>query len=314
MAQGIVLKSTGSWYSVRLDTGDVVECRIVGKFRLGEMDVTNPVAVGDVVQTTKEPDGAWTITNIAPRRNYVVRQSPHNPHQVHLMASNIDQAVLVSTVVQPNLKPGFIDRFLMMTEPYDIPVIIVFNKWDLYKQKDRDTYHFLEAVYTALNYEVTYTSVLTGERITGLKQKLVNKTTLFSGQSGVGKSSLLNVCLPGLDQRVALLSAYSGKGQHTTTFAEMFDLEDGGSVIDTPGIKSLSFNHLEIMDVAHNFRELFAYSKKCKFSDCTHRNEPNCAVKKALEEEAISAWRYQNYLAIVDEIEKQNYWELKKNV
>lgn len=314
MANGIVLKSTGSWYLVRLTEGEVVECRIVGKFRLGEMDVTNPVAVGDMVTAVKASDGAWTITEIEPRRNYVVRQSPHNPHQVHLMASNIDQAVLVSTIVQPNLKPGFIDRFLVMTEPYDIPVIIVFNKWDLYKQKDREMYDFLDAVYSALEYTVMHSSVVSGEGIAALQARLEGKTTLFSGQSGVGKSSLLNACLPGLELRVAHLSTHSGKGQHTTTFAEMFDLPGGGSVIDTPGIKSLSFNHLEIMDVAHNFRELFAYSKQCKFSNCTHRNEPACAVKKALEEESISAWRYQNYLAIIDEIEQQNYWERKKNV
>lgn len=299
---------------VRLTSGEVVDGRIIGKFRLGEMDVTNPVAVGDEVSVQKEADGTWIITDIAPRRNYVVRQSPHNPHQVHLMASNIDQAVLVSTIVHPNLKPGFIDRFLMMTEPYDIPVIIVFNKWDLYKAKDREMYTFLETVYTALEYTVLFTSVINGEGIDLLKQKLAGKTTLFSGQSGVGKSSLLNACMPGLGQRVALLSSSSGKGQHTTTFAEMFELPGGGSVIDTPGIKSLSFNHLDVMDVAHNFRELFAYSKTCKFGNCTHRNEPQCAVKKAVEEEYISPWRYQNYLAIIDEIEKQNYWERKKNV
>lgn len=310
LKKGIVIKSTGSWYQVKLDAGPTLNCRIRGKFRLQGQKLTNPVAVGDrvVVNEEKEADMGM-IKSVLPRENYVVRQSPRQKHHLHLLASNIDQAVLIVTIRNPDLKQGFIDRFLLMTEPHDIPVYIVFNKSDLYDEDDLAIYALMEAIYESIGYRVLLVSSLTGDGLDDLRELLRDKISLVSGQSGVGKSSLINQLQPGLELRTEVLSDYSGKGQHTTTFAEMFSLDGGGSIIDTPGIKMLAFNNLEVMDVAHNFRELFIESEHCKFGDCTHRNEPKCAVKAAVENGEISELRYANYLQIVAEIEDQNYWE-----
>lgn len=310
MITGVVVKSTGSWYNVKIPS-DIVPCRIKGKFRLDNLKVTNPVAVGDIVDITLEDEETTVgnIVNIHPRKNYVVRQSPRKKHYLHLLASNIDQAILIVTIVEPMLKLGFIDRFLVMTEPYHIPVTIVFNKTDLYSKEDMEVYDYLSFVYKDIGYDVMKTSGTSGEGIPELKALLKDKTTLVSGQSGVGKSTLINAIQPALEIKTGDLSDYSGKGQHTTTFAEMHELYEGGNIIDTPGIKNLSFSHLEVMDVAHNFIEFFRYSEGCKFSDCTHRNEPKCAVKQAIEDKEISMLRYENYLRILEEIEDQNYWE-----
>ena len=308
LQQGTVVKSTGSWYLVQLDHGEKVGCRILGKFRLEGQKITNPVAVGDrvEVQLVNEDN---QIKRILPRQNYVARQSPRKKHDLHLLASNIDQALLVVTMVSPDLKPAFIDRFLLMTEPRDIPAIIVFNKWDLYDEEDREMFRIIQFVYTEIGYCVIAVSAMTGAGIEELKLILKDKTTLIAGQSGVGKSSILNTIQPQLDLRTGGISDYSGKGQHTTTFAEMHELDFGGNIIDTPGIKTLAFNNMEIMDVAHNFKEFFKFSSSCKFSNCTHRNEPGCAIKEAIGEHQISELRYQNYLQILQEIEDQNYWE-----
>ena len=316
MEEGIIIKSTGSWYTIQSDSGKSYQARILGKFRLHGLKLTNPVAVGDRVDFEIEDPNENTvlIKKILSRKNYVVRQSPRKKHQLHLLASNIDQGLLVVTMVQPNLKQGVIDRFLIMTEPHDIPVIIVFNKSDLYGETDLELFEYLAAIYENIGYKVILASAITGEGISEIKDLLKDKITLFSGQSGVGKSSLINQIQPSLKLRTSDLSDYSGKGQHTTTFAEMFYLENGGSIIDTPGFKTLSFNNLEPMDVAHNFREFFIVSKQCKFSDCTHRNEPKCAVKEAIEEGVISELRYANYLQILEEIEDQNYWERHKEM
>lgn len=313
MKTGKVIKSTGSWYDVRLDDGTIIPSRIRGKFRIEGLKITNPVAVGDDVMISIEED-VGLITEILPRENYVVRQSPRKKHQLHLLASNIDQAILIVTIIQPNLKQGFIDRFLLMTEPYNIPVHIVFNKSDLYGEGELSVYHYLKEIYERIGYKVYLVSSLTANGVDALKQVLHNKTSLLSGQSGVGKSTLVNAIDGGLDLRTQVLSDFSGKGQHTTTFAEMHELFDGGNIIDTPGIKTLGFNHLEVMDVAHNFREFFLASKECKFSDCTHRNEPKCAVKEKVDSGEISELRYLNYLTILDEIEDQNYWELRTDM
>ena len=314
MLQGIVMKSTGSWYDIRLEDGRHINGRVGGKLRLDDLKTTNPIAVGDKVIVESDVNNDFVIREVVPRINYVVRQSPRKKHNLHLIASNVDQAVVIVTMVEPNLTQGFIDRFLMMTEPYNIPVIIVFNKADLYDEEHLIYYNYLHTLYTSIGYEVYITSMVTGQNIDLLKVKLMGKTTLIAGQSGVGKSSLLNALEPDLDLRTGELSEYSGKGQHTTTFAEMHELSFGGFIIDTPGIKALAFNNLEVMDVAHNFREFFILSADCKFSDCSHRNEPKCAVKEALEKGEISELRYGNYLSIIQEIENQNYWEVHNEV
>jgi ribosome biogenesis GTPase / thiamine phosphate phosphatase len=313
MLKGLILKSTGSWYEVRLDDGQVVKARVVGKLRLDDAKTTNPIAVGDIV-FLKDDEEDFSIVQVEKRKNYVVRQSPRKKHNVHLLASNVDQALLIVTIVEPKVKMGFIDRFLLMTEPYDIPVVIIFNKYDLYNEDDKLLLNYFNTLYSNIGYTVVPTSIVDKMNIDTLKQLLKDKTTLVAGQSGVGKSSLVNEIAPGLELRTTELSDYSGKGQHTTTFAEMHILPFGGYLIDTPGIKTLAFNNLEVTDVAHNFREFFIISADCRFSNCLHKNEPGCAVKKALENGEISQDRYMNYLQIIDEIENQNYWEVHNDI
>ncbi len=314
MLEGIVVKSTGSWYSVRIGE-ETIPCRIIGKFRLGKHKLTNPVAVGDRVLVEKEEqeENTGTIRKILERSNYVLRQSPRQKHNMHLMAANIDQALLLVTLREPELKPGFIDRYLLMTETHDIPMIIAFNKIDIYTDEDMNRLEHFESIYTQIGYQTMRISALTGDGISNLRDSLEGKRTLVSGQSGVGKSSVLNALDPLLQLMEGSLSDYSGKGQHTTTFAEMYFLKEDIEIIDTPGIKTLSFNNMEVQDVAHNFREFFEYSSQCRFYNCTHQNEPHCAVKKAVVEGVISEVRYQNYLAIIGEIEDQNYWERHKD-
>lgn len=325
MIKGTVIKSTGSWYNVLPDSAaqgtpyleSVVMCRIVGKFRLNNMNLTNPVAVGDWVEFELEAEGNGIIKKILPRRNYVARQSPRRKFDVHLLAANIDQAMLFVTVVEPHLKQGFIDRFLLMTEPQDIPTVIVFNKSDLYDEEDMSVFNQMKNIYEAIGYKVLLISATAETGLGTLKEVLKDKITMISGQSGVGKSSAVNAIQPLLVLKTGDISDYSGKGQHTTTFAEMFQLNFGGYLIDTPGIKTLAFNNLEPMQVAHNFREFFDISSDCKFgSTCLHRNEPGCAVKNALTANngLISELRYNNYLQILEEIEDINYWERHKDV
>ncbi|MBK8921553.1 MAG: ribosome small subunit-dependent GTPase A [Saprospirales bacterium] len=316
MQTGTVIKSTGSWYNVRPDAGDaVLQCRIVGKFRLDDVPLTNPVAVGDRVEVDIERDSQGMIKKILPRRNFVVRQSPRRKHDLHLLAANIDQAVLIVTVVHPNLKPGFIDRFLLMTEPHEIPVTIVFNKGDLYEEEDVSTFFAMKALYEKIGYTVLATSVADRKGLEAFREVLKDKTTLLSGQSGVGKSSLINAIQPQLELRTGEISDYSGKGQHTTTFAEMLDLDFGGYIIDTPGLKMLGFNNKDPQNVAHCYREFFRLSDQCKFgASCLHRQEPGCAVRKAVETGELSALRYSNYLGILEEVEDQNYWERWKEI
>jgi ribosome biogenesis GTPase / thiamine phosphate phosphatase len=311
---GIVTKSTGSWYNVKVDNNKVIQCRIVGKMKLDDRKLTNPIAVGDEVELDLENETQGIIKKVMPRRNYIVRQSPRKHHQVHFLASNVDQVVLIVTIIDPNLKLGFIDRYLLMCEPYNIPATIVFNKADIYGEDELALLAHCKHIYERIGYSVLVTSSVSGQGLDDLRDTLQGKVTLISGQSGVGKSTLVNLIEPGLTLLTGEISDFSGKGQHTTTFAEMFELSFGGSIIDTPGIKTLAFSHLEIEEVVHNWREFFVLSSQCKFNDCTHRNEPMCAVKAAIEAGDIAESRYYNYLNICEEIEDQNYWERHTDV
>lgn len=314
--KGIVARVTGSWHDIRLEDGTILPSRTTGKLRLEDIKTTNPVGVGDEVEVQYEAgeEIKGIITEVLPRKNYIVRQSPRKKHDLHLLASNVDQAMLVTTIVQPMLKLGFIDRFLLMTEPHNIPVIIVINKNDLFTEEEMEIFGGLKIMYEDIGHQVMSCSAVTGDGVDALRAILKDKTTLVAGQSGVGKSTLVNAIQPGLGLKTDEISDYSGKGQHTTTFAEMFSLDSGGYIIDTPGIKMLSFNNLEPMDVAHNFREFFEKSSSCRFPNCLHRNEPGCAVKAAVEEGTISSMRYEHYLQIISEIEDQNYWERHKDL
>lgn len=314
--KGVVVKVTGSWHEVRLEDETVVSCRIIGKIRMDDIKTTNPVGVGDyvVVQYEQDDHTKGSIMEILPRNNYIVRQSPRRKHDLHLLAANVDQAILVTTVISPMLKLGFIDRFLLMTEPHNIPVIIVINKNDLFGEEEREIYGGLKIMYEEIGYQVISTSSETNEGVEELKKILKDKTSLVAGQSGVGKSTLINTIQPGLGLKTDEISDYSGKGQHTTTFAEMFPLKMGGYIIDTPGIKMLSYNNLEPLDVAHNFREFFVLSFSCRFPNCLHKEEPGCAVKKGVDAGTVSPLRYEHYLQIMSEVEDQNYWERHKDL
>jgi ribosome biogenesis GTPase len=310
---GTVFKSTGSWYTVRDEAGKDWACRIKGKLRLLNERVTNPVAVGDYVdfEPEKGESGQGVISGVHMRRNYVLRSSPRKRFQVHLLACNVDQVMLVTSIAQPMVKPGFIDRFLLTTETRDIPVYLIFNKKDLYSEEDLLLCRGLRRIYEAIGYQTFLVSAATGEGLEAVRQQLEGRTTLMSGHSGVGKSSLVNALQPGLELRTQELSDHSGKGLHTTTFAEMHPFGASGLLIDTPGIKELGFINLEPLDVAHNYRELFAASPGCKFNNCLHVNEPDCAVKAAVESGQISELRYQSYLSVLEEVQAQKHWERK---
>lgn len=308
--QGRVLQSTGSWYHVQTTNNDIVKCRIKGKFRLTKTKVTNPVAVGDRV-TIEMEQGLSTgmITAIEKRQNYIIRQSPHKKHQRHIIASNIDQAVLIVTFSNPRTSLGFIDRFLLTAEMYHIPAAIIFNKYDIYTEKDQLKYEEASLVYESLGYTCLLVSAETGHNMEQFEALMQDKTSLVSGHSGVGKSTLLNVINPDLDLRTNDISQSSGKGMHTTTFAEMHQLSDATYVIDTPGIKEFGIVHIEPEEVGHYFREIQPLISECQFNNCLHRNEPNCAVKNAFIEEEIADFRYLNYLSMLENIEATNYWE-----
>ena len=305
----IVYKSTGSWYIVKDESGKQYTARILGKFKIEGLTSTNPIAVGDkvTIETENELEDSVTITEIADRKNYINRTSPANKHQHHIIASNLDQSLLFATLKDPKTSQGFIDRFLVASEAYHVPAVIVFNKADLYKKKELEKFAELRATYEKIGYIVLLTSVETEEGIEAVKALLKDKVTLLSGHSGVGKSSFINKVFPELNIKTQDVSGWSGKGLHTTTFAEMFDLPGGGKIIDTPGIRELGLVDISRQELSHYFPEMRALINNCQFNNCMHLNEPGCAVKAAVEEGAINMDRYISYCNILESINEKRY-------
>ncbi|MBN2681037.1 MAG: ribosome small subunit-dependent GTPase A [Bacteroidales bacterium] len=299
MKKGKVIKSTGSWYTVLDENGNSFNCTIRGKFRIDGIKATNPVTVGDEVEIQElKGETNHVIVKIFERRNYIIRKSSNLSKQYHLIASNIDQALLFVTIGFPETTTMFIDRFLLTAEAYRIPVILVFNKVDLYNEQLMQEIDYLIAVYEKIGYKCIKTSATKKTGIEELKEILTNKSTVFSGHSGVGKSSVLNTVDPSLNLKTSQISLSHLKGKHTTTFAEMFPLSFGGFITDTPGIKGFGLIEINREEIFHFFPEIFRISENCKFNNCLHINEPECAVRKAVESGEISDFRYYNYLSL----------------
>jgi ribosome biogenesis GTPase len=296
--QGLITKSTGSWYQVR-SGDDTIDCRIKGKFRIKGITTTNPLAVGDVVDFDMEPEqGTGVITNLRQRKNYIIRKAINLSKQAQIIAANLDLALLVVTLASPRTSLGFIDRFLVTAEAYGIPASLIFNKLDLFSDEGLEILADYQSVYEKIGYPCYSVSALEGTNIDHVQDLLKDKVTLFSGHSGVGKSSLINRLLPDLDLRTHMVSEWSDKGMHTTTFAEMFELPQGGYIIDTPGIRELGVIDIEKQELSHFFPEMRERMNQCRFNNCRHINEPGCAVLNALEEGEIALSRYDSYLSI----------------
>lgn len=305
---GIVIKSTGSWYWVRTDDGRAVECKIKGNFRLRGIRSTNPVAVGDGVTIAEvEDQEAAFITEIDERKNYIIRKASNLSKQSHILAANIDLALLVVTLARPETSTTFIDRFLASAEAYRVPVCIAFNKIDDLQPEEHELMEYYRMLYSDIGYRCFCISALRNEGIGELAAELKGKTTLLAGHSGVGKSTLLNLLIPEAHVRTAGISEAHGTGMHTTTFSELFELPEGGALIDIPGIKGFGTFNMEPEEVAHYFRDIFAISASCRFSNCTHTHEPGCAVLQALEEHRLAPSRYASYLSMLDDKEEGKY-------
>lgn len=307
--KGTVYKSTGSWYTVKATDGRFYECRIKGKFRIKGIKSTNPIAVGDIVEFAIEHVGDETvgvISRIGERRNYMIRKSVNLSKQTHIIASNLDQVFLLVTLNNPKTYPIFIDRFLATAEAYDIPVILLFNKTDSYGLEELGEVKYLAELYRTIGYTCIGISAKTGKNVDQVKELMVGKISMFAGNSGAGKSTLINTIEPNLDIKTAEISAQHLQGQHTTTFAEMFDLSFGGSIIDTPGIKGFGVVDMDKQEIGDYFPEFFALKGDCKFNDCLHVDEPHCAVKRALEQEEVSWSRYRSYVQLLNG-EEENY-------
>lgn len=306
--EGLVYRSTGSWYVVRGADGIFYNARIKGRMKTDEdISSTNPVAIGDRVLFDVEDAAVRTgiIREIGARHNYIVRVAPQNRNQKHIVAANLDQAVVIATITAPRTAQGFIDRFLLTAEAYHIPALIVINKTDLLREKHRQQLAHWQEMYRAAGYEVLAVSALQPADIRLLEERLLHQTTLFSGHSGVGKSTLINQLIPGIGIRTAAVSDWSGKGMHTTTFAEMFDLPGGGRIIDTPGVKEFGLVDLEREELSHYFPEMRALLHQCRFNNCLHLNEPGCAVREAVLQGTLAEDRYRSYLAIYNSLEKK---------
>lgn len=307
--RGLVYKSTGSWYSVKNQAGAFLNARIKGIFKIDDITSTNPVAVGDEVEMEPESEVENTaiIIDILPRRNYVNRQSPRHKHQHHIIAANLDQSVLFATLKEPRTSQGFIDRFLVACEMYHVPAAIVFNKADLHKKKEDEKFFVWKKMYEEIGYKVFLASIEKRMGIETIEDLLKNKTSLLSGHSGVGKSSFINIIYPELTLKTQDVSGWSGKGLHTTTFAEMYDLPFGGKIIDTPGMREFGLVDLSKQELSHYFPEMRVRINDCQFNNCLHINEPGCAIKKAVEDEEINIDRYISYCNILDSIEERKY-------
>jgi ribosome biogenesis GTPase len=307
--QARIYKSTGSWYIVKTPKGEIFNARIKGIFKIDDITSTNPIAVGDIVNIEPEEGAENTavITEIEERKNYIARSSPHNKIQHHIIASNLDQTLLLATLKEPKTSQGFIDRCLISAEAFHVPPIIVFNKADLYKKKEWDAVERLKTMYESLSYPVRIMSMKTLEGVEDVKRLLENKTTLFYGHSGVGKSSFINYIIPELALRTKEVSGWSGKGMHTTTFAEMFDLTCTGKIIDTPGLREFAITGIDRSELSHYFPEMREILQNCRFNNCLHIEEPGCAVKEAAENGKIYMERYISYYNILESIPQNGY-------
>ena len=305
--EGLVIKNTGSWYTVLTDGGNTIDCKIKGNFRLKGIRSTNPVAVGDRVEIVRNHEGTAFITSICDRRNYIIRKSSNLSKQSHIIAANLDQAFLIVTVKYPGSSTTFIDRFLASAEAYSVPVTLVFNKVDLLQDDERRYLDMMVTLYETVGYDCLKVSAETKEGMDRLLPLLKDKITLFSGNSGVGKSTMLNFIVPGAELRTAEISDAHNTGMHTTTFSEMLPLTDGGWVIDTPGIKGFGTFNMEPEEICGYFKEIFKFSKGCRFNNCTHTHEPGCAVRKAVEEHYIAESRYVSYLSMLEDKEEGKY-------
>lgn len=312
---GLVYKSTGSWYTIKTELGETYECRIKGKFRIKGIKSTNPISVGDYVDFEIETDNnqeSGVIHNIHDRSNYIVRKSVNLSKQTHIIASNIDQVFLMITINNPPTLTSFIDRFLVTANAYHIKTVLLFNKIDTYDEDTLNEVKYLAHIYREVGYECMGVSATTGKNVDKVKALMQHKVSMFSGHSGVGKSTLVNAIEPTLDIKTKEISTLHMQGQHTTTFAEMFDLSFGAKIIDTPGIKGFGVVDISKEDVGDYFPEIFKLKQDCKFNNCLHLHEPNCAVKKALDEDKIAVSRYRSYLQIIegdDEHYRTDNWD-----
>jgi ribosome biogenesis GTPase len=304
-----VYKSTGSWYIVKDSAGKFWNARTKGVMKMDDITSTNPVAVGDEVEIEPEADAdnSAMINEIFDRRNYINRQSPRFQYQHHIVAANLDQSLLLATLKEPKTSQGFIDRFLVASEAYHVPAIIVFNKADLYKTKEQEKFEQWKQMYESVGYKVSLISVMENKGIAEVKELLKNKTTLISGHSGVGKSSLLNSIFPDIKLKTQDVSGWSGKGQHTTTFAEMYDIPLGGRIIDTPGMREFGLVDISRQEISHYFPEMRNRLNDCQFNNCLHINEPGCAIKEAVLNGEINEDRYVSYVNILNSIEEKSY-------